>query len=413
LKIPQTARHNLRIKLPAVTLVATLLCIANAICQAAVYPLAEQADDLIGQLHEISITADDTLLDIARQSDLGYNEIVAANPGVDPWLPVEGTPVVIPTYFIIPTAPRDGIIINLAEMRLYYFPPVDNASPGVTSNVMTFPIGIGQEGWSTPLGVTYVTEKIVDPAWTVPDSIIEEYTEEGHSVAKIMPPGPENPLGRFALRLEIPGYLIHGTNRPFGVGRRISHGCIRMYPEDIEELFQHVLVGTAVWIVDQPYKIGQRNGDLMLEAHDPIVEPGQKSNNNLEQIISTIGAITDSQQKNTVRDHALQVALQHSGIPRQVAEISNHDVSTKGWVLQLGAFAQMNNALQLAAKIESLDLAVSIKARANDGYCHVLVGPYDTQAAVMEIKEKLVQATGVSGKLLPANRNGLISDCIP
>jgi len=412
LNIPVPARRNSRINFLAVTVVATCIYLTNTTCRAAIYPLTEQTDELIGKLQEISIKPDDTLLDIARQFDLGYNEIVAANPEVDPWLPVEGVQVDIPSLFIIPSAPRDGIIINLAEMRLYYFPSKDIA-PGDSTVVMTYPIGIGQEGWTTPLGVTHITDKIVDPAWTVPDSIIEEYTQEGHSTPKIMPPGPDNPLGRFALRLEISGYLIHGTNKPFGVGRRISHGCIRMYPEDIADLFQHVPVGTAVWIVDQPYKIGRRNGDLMIEAHDPIVEPGVKSNNNLEQIISTVDAITDTLQKDTVHHHALQVALQHSGVPMQIAEIKNNQISTGGWVLQLGAFAKMQNALVLAAEIEALDLAVSVKARANDGYCHVLVGPYDTKASMMELKEKLKQATGVSGKILPANRYGLMSECIP
>lgn len=413
MKIPAPARHNLQARLPAIAVLGSFLAMVSAASHAATYALPLQGDDLVGQLHELTITAEDTLLDVARQFDLGYNEIVTANPDIDPWLPVEGARVVIPSYFIIPSAPRNGIIINLAEMRLYYFPSPEQVVEGDVTKVMTYPIGIGQEGWLTPLGVSYVTEKIVDPAWTVPDSIIKEYAEEGHALPKIMPPGPENPLGQHALRLEIPGYLIHGTNKPFGVGRRISHGCIRMYPEDIEELFSHVPVGTRVWIVDQPYKVGQHNGDLMLEAHDPIVEAGLKANNNLEQIIATVGAVSDVEQKNAARDHALQVAFQHTGIPMRIAEIKKPRGISNGWVLQLGAFTDISNAQQLAAKAAGLDLAVSIRARTNDGYCHVLVGPYDTQASVLEIKEKLRQATGVSGTLLPANRYGLMSECIP
>jgi len=387
---------------------AAFLSTQNVICHAAVYTLAEQSDDLIGRLQEISITGDDTLLDIARRYDLGYNEIVAANPDVDPWLPGEGMRIVVPSYFIFPSVPRNGIIINLAEMRLYYFPP-----SGEDAKVMTYPIGIGQEGWSTPLGVTYVTEKIVAPAWTVPDSILEEYQRDGVPMPKIMPPGPENPLGELALRLEMPGFLIHGTNKPFGVGRRISHGCIRMYPEDIEDLFQHVPVGTRVWIVDQPYKIGKHNNALMLEAHDPIIEPGRQTNNNLNQIISTVGSITDTAQKILVSDNALQVALRHTGIPTQISEIAAHDAGANGWVLQLGAFAELNNAVRLAEKVEALDLTVAIRARVNDGYCHVLVGPFETQAIVMVTKEQLLHHTGIEGKLLPANRYGLMSECIP
>ena len=392
---------------------AVFLYMVQGVCYAAVYSLIEQHDDLIGQLQEVSITTEDTLLDIARRFDLGYNEITAANPDVDPWLPAEGDRLVIPSYFILPSAPRNGIIINLAEMRLYYFPPQEQVTSEHTAKVMTYPIGIGQEGWSTPLGVTYVTEKITDPAWTVPDSILEEYAMAGRPLPRIMPPGPDNPLGRFALRLEIPGFLIHGTNKPFGVGRRISHGCIRMYPEDIEELFQHVPVGTRVWVVDQPYKIGQRNNHLMLEAHEPITGPGSQTHDNLEQIISTIGAVTESQHKDTVRDYAVQVAQRHAGIPERITETDNSNETSEGWVLQLGAFKEMNNAMQMAAKIRALDLAVSVRARANDGYCHVLVGPYDTRASIMGIKEKLEQATGSIGELLRADRYGLISECLP
>ena len=389
------------------------LCMASTLCRAAIYSLSEAGGDLVGQLDEVSASAEDTLLDIARHFDLGYNEIVAANPDIDPWLPTAGARVVIPSYFILPSAPRDGIVINLAEMRLYYFSAEEQDGPTAVDKVMTYPIGIGQEGWSTPEGVTTVTEKIADPAWTVPDSIIEDYAREGHVLPKIMPPGPDNPLGNFALRLAMPRFLIHGTNKPFGVGRRISHGCIRMYPEDIEELFNHVKVGTRVWIVDQPYKIGVQKGYVMLEAHEPITDSGMQSNGNLAQIISTASAIADSRQKNAASETAMQVALRHSGIPRQITQVDNQQDAVTGWVLQLGAFTDMRNAMNLAEKITSLAVPVSIKARAIDGYCHVMAGPYETQDSALEDNARLEKSIGLTGKLLPANRYGMIADCQP
>ena len=382
-------------------------------CIAATYVLSDQRSDVIGGVDEVIATADDTLLDIARRFDLGYNEIVAANPDIDPWLPTAGVPVIVPAYFILPGAPRNGIVINLAEMRLYYYPPHDQASSDTLPRVMTYPIGIGQEGWSTPIGVSSVMEKIPHPAWTVPDSIIAQYAQEGQKLAKIMPPGPDNPLGEYALRLENPRFLIHGTNKPFGVGRRVSHGCIRMYPEDIDELFHLVTVGTRVWIIDQPYKIGQQDSDIMMEAHDPITGPGAPASNNLVQVIATATAITKSPQKSEVSEIAMQVALQHSGIPRRITHIDTQPEVAAGWLLQVGAFTDISNAFSLADHIAELNEPVSVKVRANDGYCHVLVGPYANQESAMDVNARLERATGITGKLLPADRYGITADCMP
>lgn len=389
------------------------MLLAGMLCHAATYTLSEGDDDLIGRLVEVTIAADDTLADVARRHDLGFNEIVAANPDIDPWLPAEGARVVVPTMFIIPSAPRNGIIINLAEMRLYYFPPPEQDGKVDVLEIVTYPLGIGSEGWSTPVGITTVIDKIVDPAWTVPESILEEYAKEGHVLPKIVPPGPDNPLGRFALRLDKTKFLIHGTNKPFGVGRRISHGCLRMYPEDIEDLFNRVAVGTRVEVVDQPYKIGRHNGELVLESHDPIVEPGVGGHDNLQQILSTVSAITPSGQRKGVLERAVEVAGRHSGIPSRVAEVSIDHRLSDGWVIQIGAFGELDNAFKLAARIEALDLPVSVQASSNDGYCHVLVGPYETQTSVMEVTDRLSRAIGINGRLLRADHYGLMSHCIP
>jgi L,D-transpeptidase ErfK/SrfK len=223
--------------------------------------------DVVGELQVIRARHEDTFLDIARAYDIGYDELVAANPGVDPWLPGAGTRIVLPTQFVLPDAPREGIVLNLAAKRLFYFP---KPAPGDPREVITHPIGIGREGWQTPLGATKVVAKQKDPVWVVPASIRREHAEAGDPLPARVGPGPDNPLGRYALRLGFPSYLIHGTNKPDGIGMRVSHGCIQLFPEDIESLFGLVPVGTPVRIVNQPHLAGWRGDNLYLEVHPPL-----------------------------------------------------------------------------------------------------------------------------------------------
>ena len=227
----------------------------------------EDGVDLIGETGKTSTVYADTLIDIARIHRLGYEEIRLANPGVDTWIPGEGTAVRLPTQFILPRSGRQGIVINLAEYRMYYFYRNDNSS-----GVRTFPISIGRMDWETPLGTARVIAKAKDPSWYPPASIRQEWAADGRELGAIVPPGPDNPLGRFAMRLDIPGYLIHGTNRPAGVGMRVTHGCIRMFPEDIEWLFGRAALETRVEIVNQPFKVGWSGADLYLEVHPPLEE---------------------------------------------------------------------------------------------------------------------------------------------
>lgn len=234
---------------------------------AATYTLASKDIHLVGQLQRITARDEDTLVDIARQYNLGYQALRLANPSVDPWLPGEGTSVLLPTRYILPQAPRDGIVVNLAEMRIYYYP---KPRAGEAARVVTFPVSIGRGDWQTPLGVTKITDKVRDPIWYPPQSIRLEHAESGDPLPAQVPPGPDNPLGRHALLLGMPGYLIHGTNKRYGIGMKVSHGCIRLYPEDIETLFREVPLGTAVHIVDQPYKVGWDGGLLYLEAHPAL-----------------------------------------------------------------------------------------------------------------------------------------------
>ncbi|MEW6584191.1 MAG: L,D-transpeptidase family protein [Nitrospirota bacterium] len=230
-----------------------------------VYRFSDDAT-LIGSVKSYALRKDESLIELARRFGIGYNEIVDANPGLDPFVPGAGKSVTISTAWILPeTARYEGIVINLSEMRLYYFPKGNPAG-----KVWTFPIGIGDEGTDTPVGTFKVVEKLIDPPWNVPESIRKEKPE----LPQIVPPGPENPLGSHALRLSSMSILIHGTNRPYAVGRRASHGCIRMYPEDIPELFRIVPKKTKVLIVKQPVKVGFLDGKTYIEVHKDITMYG-------------------------------------------------------------------------------------------------------------------------------------------
>ncbi len=235
------------------------------------FALPPPGSDLIGVPLATEAREQDTLPDIARRHGLGHEEIINANPGVDTWLPGAGTPVVLPRQRLLPVAPREGIVINLPEHRLYYFPV---PAPGETPVVWTFPVSIGKMDWKTPLGVTRIVQKVKDPTWTPPKSVRAEHARRGDILPVVVPAGPDNPLGRHALRLGIPGgsYLIHGTNRPAGVGMQVTHGCMRLYPEDIERLFGMTAVNTPVRIVNQPYKWGWHDGQLLIEVHPPLQE---------------------------------------------------------------------------------------------------------------------------------------------
>lgn len=227
------------------------------------FEITEQ-EDVVGVLQRTVVGKDDTLSDIARRFNVGYEEIVRTNPGVDPWLPGEGREIVVPTRFILPNAPHEGVVINVAAMRLYYFPP---RRQGEMQLVYTHPIGIGKVGWATPQGTTRIVRRQANPVWRPPVSIIAEHRKNGEELPGVVGAGPDNPLGRYAFYLGWPSYLIHGTNKPSGVGLRSSHGCIRLYPEDIAVLFETVPLGTAVRVVNQPFVFGWHEGQLYMQAY--------------------------------------------------------------------------------------------------------------------------------------------------
>jgi L,D-transpeptidase ErfK/SrfK len=223
--------------------------------------------DVVGTVQLVKASKDDTLTDIARRFNVGYEEIVRANPKVDPWLPGAGTDIVVPAQFILPDAPRAGLVINIPAMRIFYYPP---AKKGERQVVFMHPIGIGKVGWRTPEGVTKVVRRQKDPTWRVPLSVRKEHHENGEELEPVIGPGPDNPLGKYAFYLQWPSYLIHGTNKPAGVGLRSSHGCIRLYPEDIEQFFNMVPLGTQVRVVNQPFLFGWRDGQLYMQPYDVL-----------------------------------------------------------------------------------------------------------------------------------------------
>ncbi len=234
-------------------------------------------DDVIGSVQVITAEYEDTLSDIARRFNLGYEEIVSANPDIDPWLPGEGTRIIIPTQFVLPDAPREGIVINLAAMRLFYFP---EARAGELRKVITHPVGIGRMRWKTPEGATRITAKNENPVWIPTPSIHKEYANNGNPLPAVVPPGPENPMGAHVLRLAWPSYAIHSTNKPPSVGLRGSFGCIRMYPEDIAGIFNNVSVGTPVRVVNQPRLLGWRGNQLYLQTY-AVLEDDKRNHDKL------------------------------------------------------------------------------------------------------------------------------------
>jgi L,D-transpeptidase ErfK/SrfK len=253
----------------------------------------DSAQDVVGVVQVVTATKDDTLTDIARRFNVGYEEIVRANPKVDPWLPGEGREIVVPSQFILPDAPRTGLVINIAAMRIFYYPPVRRGERPV---VLTHPIGIGKVGWRTPEGVTKIVRRQQDPTWRVPVSVRKEHHENGEDLDPVIGPGPDNPLGKYAFYLQWPSYLIHGTNKPAGVGLRSSHGCIRLYPEDIAQFFAMVPLGTQVRVVNQPFVFGWRDGQLYMQPFDVLEDDTREWAKAPRRLLSKSLAATLQQQ---------------------------------------------------------------------------------------------------------------------
>jgi len=298
---------------------ATVVCLAGLwnCAGATVYELPVDGSAVFGKDERIKAAYQDTLLDIARRYSLGYEEIIRANPGVDLWLPGQGTEILLPGRRILPPGPREGIVINLPEHRLYYFP---KAKRGHKRVVVTYPVSIGRMDWRSPLGPTYIAAKEKHPSWYPPESIRREHAAHGDPLPKVVPPGPKNPLGDYKMRLAVGDgtYEIHGTNNPLAVGMAVTHGCIRMYPEDVQALFRQVPVGTKVWLINDPVKVAYIEGRLLLEVHPPVDDQGQTVEPDLkllsQQLDRALGTATAAIHWDFARE-ALQAA---TGMPTVV-----------------------------------------------------------------------------------------------
>ena len=278
-----------RSKLMNKWLTVSALCLANvSTCAlAAVYELPRDGSAVVGTDSRIEVGHEDMLFDVARQYGLGYPEIVRANPGVDIWLPGEGREILLPGRHILPPTPHEGIVVNLPEHRLYYYPKTKRGEERV---VITYPVSIGRMDWHSPLGQTWVIAKERHPSWYPPESIRREHAARGDPLPKVVPPGPENPLGEYKMRLAVGDgtYEIHGTNNPVAVGLAVTHGCIRMYPEDVAALFASVPIGTKAWLINEPVKIAYVDGKLLMEVHPPVDGEGQTAEVSLEVMLQKL-----------------------------------------------------------------------------------------------------------------------------
>jgi L,D-transpeptidase ErfK/SrfK len=367
-----------------------------------------QLDDgqaMIGRLAAVNTRENDTLSDIARHFGLGYNDISIANPGIAPWTPAPNSRVLLPSQFILPDAPRKGIILNLANMRLFYYPN--------EHKVFTYPVGIGREGWNTPMGLTSIVAKKANPSWVVPDSIHHEHAQKGDSLPKVVTSGPDNPLGLYAMRLGFPRYLIHGTNKPYGIGMQISHGCVQLYPEDIEVLFKKASVGMPVRIVHQPYLTAWHENMLYLEANEPLSKwAGDKSRlrkqllKQLRQAAAGKKAAIDWKKVDRVLSRAdgvpmpilarspdeaaitaNAVELEH---PRQLykqpvaAELKDSD-----WAVLVASFDNAGEAQQLATMLNHQGPIIPARKVQKDNTYQVIAGPFKNKKEVNAVAKRI------------------------
>jgi L,D-transpeptidase ErfK/SrfK len=353
---------------------------ASCSIQATTFDLPEDGSRVIGHNLIVYSHEEDTLLDIARRFGLGFNDITHANPNVDPWIPGHDTPVVIPHRFILPNATRKGIVINLAEMRLYYYPKV---KVNERQQVITHPISVGREGWTTPLGKAKITQKRKDPTWTPPESIKKEHLEMGDPLPDVVPAGPDNPLGAYAMRLSMPGYLLHGTNRPYGVGLRVSHGCIRLFPEDIEQLFNIVPLHTPVEIIYQPVKAALSEGSLFLEAHQVQQDIDERQGNNMTPMVKAILDAQDTLLSDEEWPFAEQLVRQHQGVVKAINQDKTHVVSDV-WFLHAGVNEETKSLLSQA--LTTLELEDHFVPARKSARGEIILGPFKTKSEAEQMK---------------------------
>jgi len=386
---------------------------------------AAKGEDVIGRLAVVRLEKGDTLPDIARHFGLGINAISAANPGVDVWVPEAGERIILPLSFILPDAPKKGLVVNLATMRLFHF-----KGDGTSMVVSTYPVGVGTEERPTPTGQMRVARKATRPTWHVPASIAADHRKKGDILPAEVPPGPKNPLGEYALYLSKSGYLIHGTNKPASIGLQATNGCMRLYPENVKTLFNDTPVNTPVAIVNQPYLIGQRNGVLYMEAHTPLENSDAGE---LEKMHAKLRAIEKKSAGTLDWKKVKEVQSEARGVPvpilamRQGSEIEEPEplevehpdalygrpeipeLKLKAWYVLAADVRDEIEARRLAAIINHQGPQIPARVIARDNGFRVLAGPFNDAGEARDAVKRLKYDLDIDGILIDPARKGQAS----
>jgi len=383
-----------------------------------------QNEDVIGRLATIRLGKEDTLPDIARHFSLGLNAINAANPGVDTWAPKADERVLLPLSFILPDAPRKGIVVNLAAMRLFQY-----KEEGASMQVATYPVGIGTFERPTPMGQMHVVRKVVRPTWYVPASIAQERRKKGDVLPAAVPPGPENPLGEYALYLSKWTYLIHGTNKPASIGLMATSGCLRLYPENVKTLFDETPLKTPVLIVNQPYLIGHQNGVLYLEAHEPAKE---SSGPESEKLYKKLKAIENKTRHTLDWEQVKKVLAEAKGIPVPILELSQGSKITAakpveirhpgtlygkpeipalkphGWYILAADVSNKIAARRIAAIINHQGPQIPARVFETNNSYRVIAGPFDNADEARKAIKRLKIDLEIDGEIIEPIKNVLL-----
>ena len=379
------------------------------------FPLVK-GDDVIGRLAVIKVEDGDTVPDIARHFSLGSNAISAANPGVDVWAPEAGKRILLPLSFSLPDAPRKGIVINLATMRVFQY-----KGNGNSPSVSTYPVGIGTVERPTPMGQAYVERKVTRPTWHVPASIAEDHRKKGDPLPSAVPPGPLNPLGEYALYLSKSSYLMHGTNKPASIGLRATNGCMRLYPEDIKRLYMSTPVKTPVSIVNQPYLAGQRDGTVYLEIHKPFDDLGA---GDLEKVYTKLRNMEKKSGRTLDWEKVKEVLAEARGIPVPIFEIrpGNNKETTEtievrhpdklygrpeipelkvdAWYVLAANMNDKTDAVRLAAIINHQGPQIPARVLSVSDRHRVMTGPFNDIREAQDAKKRLKIDLEIDGILV-------------
>ncbi len=381
-----------------------------------------RGDDVIGRLAVIRLEKGDTLPDIARHFSLGINAISAANPGVDVWVPEAGERIILPLSFILPDTPRKGIVVNLATMRLFQF-----KGDSKSLVVSTYPVGVGTEERPTPTGQMRVVRKTTRPTWHVPASISADHRKKGDILPAEVPPGPQNPLGEYALYLSKCGYLIHGTNKPASIGLKATNGCMRLYPENVKMLFNDTPVNTPVAIVNQPYLIGQRDGVLYMEAHTPLEGSGAIE---VEKIYAKLRNIEKKSARTLDWKKVKEVQTEARGIPVPIFEMSQGsekeaekpikvehpdklygkpeipELKLEAWYVLAADVRDEIDALRIAAIINHQGPQIPARVLPKSNGYRVIAGPFNDISEAKEAAKRLKIDLDINGILIEPVKKG-------